>query len=143
MYSKTLFNKDQPNAQMQLWAIQEDVLGTAGQDGIALMMKNTGSGSTIGPVLATLSTTDPCASPNTFGAVSATAAFGRAGQVIAPGDTLYGHAVNSAGVTQNTNYAYLVNFNMASCAGNDITFTVSITDSRGSTWADGFVATAQ
>ena len=141
LYSQGLFGVTQPGAHLEVWRVQQDSLG-AGSDGLVVYLKNTGQGGTAGPVRAMLSTTDTCATLNNYGAAAPTALFAAQGQVIAPGDVLRGQAVNQAGALQNQ-YSYVVSYNLASCSGTAIPFTVSVVDPYGGSWNSGFSALAQ
>lgn len=141
LYSKTLFGISQPGAQLELQQVRENNL-SPGVDGLVVTLKNNGQGGTAGPVRAMLSTTNTCATINAYGAAAPTALFAAAGQVVNPGDLLRGQAVNQAGVGQNT-YSYVVNFNMTSCSGTAIPFTLTVTDPYGASWNGNFSAIAQ
>jgi hypothetical protein len=140
IYSQPLFGVTQTGAQMQVWAVNEDSLSPTAADGYVVWMKNTGPGGTMGPVFATLSTTNSCATPTTFGAAQATAVFGSKGEVINPGDVLRGQAVDASGNVQNSQYAFET---VTNCASSSINFTVTATDPRGATWTSGFTGSAR
>jgi hypothetical protein len=141
LYSKSLFGVGQPGAHLEVAWVEEDNL-SPGTDGLVVYLKNTGQGGTVGPVKAMLSTTNTCATINPYGAVAPTAMFAVSGQVVNPGEILRGQAVNQAGVVQN-HYSYVTSFNMTSCSGTAIPFTVTVTDPDGSSWNSGFSAVAQ
>jgi hypothetical protein len=140
LYSKALFGVSQPGAQLEVLQVQENNL-SPGVDGLVVTLKNTGQGGTAGPVRAMLSTSS-CATINSYGASAPTALFAAAGQVVDPGDLLRGQAVNQAGAGQNS-YSYVVNFNLASCSGTAIPFTLTVTDPYGGSWNGSFNAVAQ
>jgi hypothetical protein len=138
LYSKGLFGVSQPGAHLEVVEVDEDLL-SPGSDGLVVFLKNTGQGGTVGPVRAMLSTTNTCATINTYGAAAPTAIFAAAGQVVNPGDVLRGQAVNQAGATQNQ-YSYVAAY---SCTGTAIPFTITVTDPYGSSWNSTFSAMAQ
>jgi hypothetical protein len=131
-------NKGDPH--FVVWRVNESnfssVSGTA--DNFDVYLKNTGSGAAIGPLKATLSSSQvSCAMPLTYGSqANAVAIFGQQGQVIEPGDTVRGYAIDDLGFARS-DYAYAVNF---SCAGTDVNFTIVSTDPSGKSWTDVFSA---
>jgi hypothetical protein len=141
LYSKALFGVSQPGAHFEVVEVDEEQL-SPGSDGLVVLLKNTGQGGTVGPVRGMLATTNTCATLSTYGAVAPTALFAAAGQVVHPGDILRGQAVNQSGTAQNQ-YSYVAGFNLASCSGTAIPFTIAVTDPYGSSWNGAFSAMAQ
>ena len=145
LYSQPLFGQPQSGAKMEVWRVTQDSLSpTAGLDGFVVWIKNTGGGSTVGPITATLIPLSGCASTVNYGTTAAaTAVFGAAGDVINPGDLLRGRAVDQNGTVQNSQYAYEASFNLTQCAGATINFNVNAADNRGGSWSSSFSALAQ
>ena len=145
LFSESLFGQKQAGPQLALYAVFQDSLSPGtGLNGFAVKIRNIGSGSSVGPIHATLiPTTAGCATPLTYGATVATAVFGSKGLVIAPDDRLWGSAVNGADVIQNNSYAFETNYNLTTCAGTQVDFTVTLSDARGGSWVDHFQAPVQ
>jgi hypothetical protein len=143
LYSQGLLGASQPGAQVAVVQAAQDSLNPAtGLDGLQVWLKNSGPGNAVAPLTATLAV-GPCATANAYGAVSATARFGSAGQVLSPGDWLRGQAVDASGTVQSTAYAFVVTYNLGTCAGQSVPFTLTITDSRGASWTSSFNGIAQ
>jgi hypothetical protein len=151
LYSLGLFGQTLPGPNLQLWRVQESVLlsgttSTAGLDGYIVWMRNIGNGSTVGPIIATVSSSaSPCAVPVSYGASTATMVFGSQGQVINSGNSLQGYASDSHGNIQNTQYSFEEQYNVgvSYCAGVSNTYTISASDSLGNVWTSTFSATVQ
>jgi hypothetical protein len=140
LYSQTLFGTSQDGAHLEVVRVTEFSLSlTASTDlvGYQVYLKNTGSGGTVGPIHAALGVTS-CA---TVG--MATATFGRAKQVINPGDIVSGQAVDSGGNVINSQFAFETTYDLAGCPGATLNYTVTATDPYGSSWNSGFTAISQ
>ncbi len=123
LYSKPLFNQSQAGAQMEIdpWDYNLTWPGS-GSTSYSIALKNIGNGSTVGPITGVLSEPSGSCSTITLG----TAKFGQAGQVINPGDVVYGQPVS-----------YVADFSSCS-AGVTVTMTVTMSDTRGNVWAESF-----
>lgn len=123
LYSKPLFNQSQAGAQMSFDG-NDSYLVAGTPTVLSLAIKNTGNGSTVGPITGSVSlTSTSCAVLGTV-----TASFGKSGQVINPGDVVYGTPMT-------------VDF--SACSGAEAFFALTMKDSRGSTWVDGFSTNGQ
>jgi len=120
LYSKALYNQDQAGAQMQLDIPDSSLYWPgSGPTVFYLALKNNGNGGTVAPITGVVSL--PSGSCATL--LSVTSTFGTAGRVINPGDVVYGQPIS---------------IDFSSCAGAGVTATVSMSDTRGHAWVDGF-----
>jgi len=143
LYSQPLFGEKMDGARMEVWRVLEDSLSpTAGLDGFVVSIRNNGNGGTVGPITVTMAVPlTYCASTVNYGAALATAVFGSKGQVINPGDILRGQAVDNFGTVQNSQYAYEAT--LTGCAGTQLSFNLTATDTRGGSWNSSFSAQGQ
>jgi len=147
LYSNPLFGQTQGGADMQLWRVQEFSLSTtagAGPDQYVLEIKNTGSGGVTGPITAQVTMAASCGGTfmeNYAGTptTSQTVVFGTQGQVVYPGDRLYGNASDMSGPYQ---YSVQVAF-PSSCSNTADTFSMTMSDPKGDTWKGSFSGTNQ
>jgi hypothetical protein len=147
LYSPALFGVNLSGANMQLWRVQEFSLSSTagvGPDQYVMEIKNTGSGGVVGPVTAQVTMASSCGGTtmeNYAGTPTAsqTVVFGTQGQVINPGETLWGNASDMSGPYQYSVQVYFP----PSCSNTADTFSVTMSDPKSDTWKGSFSGTNQ
>jgi hypothetical protein len=146
LYSNPLFGVSQAGADFVVQRVEryEALSPTAGTGAYVVVLRNAGKGAAAGPIRGVFSTSlSPCATVLTFGDPQATAQFAFSGDVIGPGGLVQGYAVDGNGTFQSRHFALYANYDLSSCAGVSVPYTLALSDNFGGRWNAHFTAVAQ